>query len=110
MKARITDKQAREYVSYSIGYCNAQYLLRNFTPLYYTASNLYGRKSDIYYINWLYIATGYWPVGERIDYDLTRKYDQKAMKIWNDYELDNKKRAKKVEKLMYKLLELAGKN
>lgn len=58
IKARITDKQARESVDYSIGYCEAQYLLKFFSPLYYTAGT-YGRKSDIYLIDGVYYATGY---------------------------------------------------
>lgn len=106
MKARITDKKARDYVSFSIGYCDAQYLLRAYNPLYYTAGTN-GRKSDIYYINGLYIATGYGPVWERINYDLTRKYDQKACEIWSNYDEPYKKRQKKVEKLLTKYLEKA---
>lgn len=106
MKARITDKEAKDYVSFSIGYCDAQYLLRAYNPLYYTAG-IYGRKSDIYLINGLYIATGYGPVWERIDYDLTRKYDKKASEIWSNYDEPYEKRQKKVEKLLTKLLEKA---
>lgn len=106
MKARITDKEAKDYVSFSIGYCNAQYLLRAYNPLYYTAG-IYGRKSDIYYINGLYIATGYGPQGPRIDYNLTRKYDKKASEIWSNYDEPYEKRQKKVEKLLTKLLEKA---
>lgn len=106
MKAKITDKQARDYVSFSIGYCDAQYLLKAYNPLYYTAG-IYGRKSDIYYINGLYIATGYGPVWERIDYELVRRYDRKASEIWGDYDTPYEKRQKKVEKLLNKLLETA---
>ena len=108
MKARITDKDARDCVSFAIGYCDAQYLLRAFNPVFYTAG-VYGRKSDIYNINGLYIATGYGPVGEHIDYDTVRKFDKKAQKIWSNYEEKREKRAKKVEKLLTKLIETAQK-
>lgn len=80
IKARITDRDARESVDYAIGYCEAQYLLKFFSPLYYTAGT-YGRKSDIYYIDGVYYATGYGPQGERLDYDTVRKYDRLAEKL-----------------------------
>lgn len=106
MKARITDRDARDCVSLSIWYGNAQYLLRAYNPIYYTCW-IYGRKSDIYEINWIYIATWYWPVWRRADYNLTREYDKKAKKIRNNYDIDYNKRAKKVEKLLTKFLILA---
>ena len=104
MKARITDKEARECVSFAIGYCEAQDLLRSFSPVFYTCG-IYGRKSDIYNIKGVYIATGYWPVGKYIDYKTLKKYEKKASEIWSNYDLDYEKRKKKVEKLLYKLIE-----
>lgn len=110
MKARITEKEARGCVSFGFGYCEIQALLRALNPVFYTASNLYGWKSDIYNIDGIYISTGYWPVGKSIPYKVYKKYEQKADKIRGDYDLDYKKRQKKVEKLLKQLLKLWLKN
>lgn len=104
MKARITEKQARECVSFAFGYCEIQALLRNWNPVFYTASNIYGWKSDIYNIDGIYISTGYWPVGKSIPYKVYKKYEQKADKIRGDYDLDYKVREKKVRKLLISLI------
>lgn len=104
MKARITEKQARDCVSFAFGYCEIQALLRNWNPVFYTASNLYGWKSDIYNIDGIYISTGYWPVGKSIPYKVYKKYEQKADKIRGDYDLDYKVREKKVRKLLISLI------
>lgn len=106
MKARITDRDARDCVSYSIGYCDAQYLLRAYSPVFYTAW-VYGRKSDIYNINGVYVATGYGPVGPELDYNKTREYDKKAEKIRANRNWKRETRQKKVEKLLNELLENA---
>ena len=103
MKAQITQKQARDCVSIAFWYCQAYYLLKAYEPIYYTAW-IYGRKSDIYNIDWIYISTWYWPVGEHLDYKLVDKYNKKAEKIWNNRDEKRETRKNKVNKLLNKLL------
>lgn len=106
MKVKVTEKQIKEnyYKIISIGYCNAQYLLKDMEPRYYTCG-VNGWKADIYHIeNNLAIATGYAPFGNIKDYDLMKKYEDKARKIWNNYDLKYEQRAKKVEKLRSKYI------
>lgn len=103
MKARITEKQAKYCCSFGFGYCEIQYLLRAYSPIFYTAW-MYGRKADIYQVNGRYISTGYAPVGDRLDYSLVKKYETKAKKIWDNYDLPYDKRQKKVEKLLLELI------
>lgn len=65
----------------SIGYCGAQYLLKYATPYYYTSSDLYGWRADIYIIDGTAIATGYAPFGNiRPDYEIIKKWETKAEK------------------------------
>lgn len=64
----------------AIGYCNAQHLLNQETRIGYNAG-VYGHNYDAYYIDGIIITTGYRPIGERVDYDLLRKYELKAEKV-----------------------------
>ena len=84
MKAKITQKEARDLKPYRFGYCEIQYLLRYEDPIFYTCG-LYGRNADFYKIEhpetWrnIWICTGYRPIGERyIDYDTSQKREHKA--------------------------------
>lgn len=66
----------------SIGYCNAQYLLKHRNPIAYTAGRD-GWGADIYDIDGVAIVTGYSPFGNiRPSYDLIRKYDEDARKVY----------------------------
>ena len=105
MKIKATKKQVKNYYNniYSIGYCDAQYLLEGVYPFAYSAGQ-YGWSCDYYEIENVCISTGYAPIGETINYDLVRKYDNKAKAILNDYSIDYQKRKKKVNKLLIKFI------
>lgn len=113
MKARITEREAREcFPLLWIGYCEAQFLLNYQTPIYYTAW-MYWWKSDIYRIdNWnrdFYISTGYGYNWERPDYKLVRTYDDKARKIYcSNYDYKNKKT--RINKLLIEFIQKAWEN
>ena len=64
----------------SIGYCGAQFLLTYKSPNYYTYSNMYGWRADVYIISDnIAIVTGYAPFGNiRPDYDRLNEYENKA--------------------------------
>lgn len=82
------DVKADYYYVLPIGYCNADYLLKGARHVAYTCG-VYGWNSDIYEADCglnLAISTGYRPVtGQRIkkpSYDVLKKYDDKARRIW----------------------------
>ena len=113
MKLRTTNKQLKEWYSkdntITIGYCNAQHLLEGLEPFAYTCG-VYGWNSDNYEIthnNIRYlISSGYRPIDGNIrNYDITRKYDEKARAIRNNYNLDYKTQLRKIEKLRNKWLD-----
>lgn len=105
MKLKTTKKQIKNNYNkiYSIGYCNAQFLLEYLSPFAYS-SGVYGWSCDYYKIDDICISTGYNPIGENINYDLVRKYDDKANKILRNYDLDYQKRKNKVNKLLTKFI------
>ena len=105
MKVKTTKKQINNYYNQicSIGYCNAQYLLESVAPFAYS-TGIYGWACDYYEIENACISTGYNPIGESINFDLVRKYDNKAMHILKDYNLDYQKRKNKVNKLLIKFI------
>ena len=105
MKLKATKKQIKNNYNkiYSIGYCNAQFLLEYESPFAYSSGG-YGWSCDYYEIDDICISTGYRTVGENINYDLVRKYDDKASKILRNYDLDYQKRKTKIKKLLTKFI------
>jgi len=83
----------------SIGYCQAQTLLKYKAPIGYT-SGTYGWNSDIYLIDNIYISTGYRPISNiNINYELIESYEKRAKKIYTkniNYQLA----IKKIDKLL----------
>lgn len=105
MKIKTTKKQIKDYYNkiYSIGYCNAQYLLQGISPFAYS-KGVYGWSCDYYEIDNICISTGYNTIGEVINYDLVKKYDDKAKHVLNNYNIDYQKRKNKVNKLLIKFI------
>lgn len=92
------------YFTYEAGYCELQYLLRYKNAI---GNNLgiYGWNCDIYIFDDIAITTGYRPFGERINPALTKKYEEKARKIFDNYDLSYEQKKKKVNKLLEKFIE-----
>lgn len=88
MKQRITKKSVKEDYKniISIGYCNAQFLLRALEPYGYTCGGD-GWHADIYHYDAdTAIVTGYQPFGNMTAaYNLVHAYDERAREIWQDY-------------------------
>lgn len=105
MKTLTTKKQVKNYYSniYSIGYCDAQFLLEGVSPFAYS-KGVYGWACDYYDVEGICISTGYNPIGENVNYDLIRKYDNKAKTIFDNYNIDYQKRKNKVNKLLIKFI------
>lgn len=82
IKLKTSKKIMREgyYRIISIGYCDAQYLLKYENPIAYSAG-VYGWCCDYYDIDGVLISTGYSPLSDknvRKDYNLVREYDKLA--------------------------------
>ena len=105
MKLKTTKTQVKNYYNniYSIGSCEAEFLLQGITPFAYS-SGVYGWACDYYEIENVCISTGYNPIGERINYKLVREYDNKARAILDNYNIDYQKRKNKVNKLLIKFI------
>jgi len=105
MKVKTTKKSVKNaFINvYSIGYCSAQYLLQGISPFAYS-SGTYGWACDYYEIEGICISTGYSPIGKSINYDLVRKYDNKAKAILDNYNIDYQKRKNNVNKLLTKFI------
>ena len=105
MKLKATKKQIKNgyYKIYSIGYCDAQNLLQCLNPFAYSIG-VYGWACDYYDVKGICISTGYNPIGENVNYDLIRKYDNKAKAILDNYSVDYQKRKTKVNKLLIKFI------
>jgi hypothetical protein len=102
MKLKTTKTQIKNnfITILSIGYCDIQYLTRFQSPFAYSAG-VYGWQCDYYQIKNVCLSTGYSPLGQKIDYNVLRKYELKAKKILTNYDLDYKTQQKRVNKLLF---------
>lgn len=101
MKLKATKKEIRSSnnIILKIGYCNAQTLLSRLEPFAYSCG-IYGWDCDYYNIDNIIISTGYRPIGQSINYDLVREYDNQAQKISSNYDLSYDEQLKKISKLL----------
>ena len=101
MKFKATKKEMKENYNtiISIGYCKAQNLLRNQSPIAYSAG-VYGWSCDYYDVGGVLISTGYAPIGTSPDYDIICKYDSQAAKISSDYNLSYEERKRMINDLL----------
>lgn len=101
MKTQVTKKQVKNSFLniFSIGYCGAQHLTYYKRPFAYS-SGVYGWACDYYDVDGVCLSTGYAPIGEDVNYKLLRKYEERAEKIINNYELKYEVREKRVNKLL----------
>ena len=86
----------------SIGYCDAQFLLKFEEPIAYSTRSE-GWACDYYDIDGILISTGYAPLDDRNakhDYDLIREYDQKARDIIYNYDKGYEEQREEVTQLL----------
>ena len=76
MKLRTTKKQIKRQAHklYSVRYCGIQHLLRYESPFAYSAG-VYGWSCDYYNVDGVILSTGYSPIGEIVNYDIFKEYD-----------------------------------
>jgi len=102
-KIKATKREMKEnYYIIGIGYCKAQYLLNNETPIAYS-SGVYGWSCDYYLIDNVIISTGYSYLDNQntnYDYKKLRKLDEKARAILHDNSIDYEVARKKVKRML----------
>ena len=105
MKLKTTNKEIRAnfYKVLSIGYCDAQYLLRYKNPFAYTCGTC-GWNADFYEIGNFCISPGYRTIGEDVDYTLLNELEKQAKNICLNYELNRETKEKQIDLLINKLI------
>jgi len=107
MKIRVKEKEIKEGFKniICIGYCDLQYLLYYKGADFYTVG-VYGWKADFYKINNnTIISTGYQPMGTIRNYEINRKYDDKARKIVCNNNFKYETKIKKLDNLLKKYID-----
>lgn len=102
MKVKITrnDINTNFVKVYSVSYCGAQSLLSVLEPFGYNAG-VYGWNYDAYDMgNGICITTGYRPIGEHVDVDKLRLYEQRAEHILYDHSTEWKARQEALNALL----------
>ena len=107
MKVKVTKRQILDNYCYviSVGYCDLCHLLQFKNANYYTCG-VYGWNSDIYDLgNGVALSTGYRPIGnlKASYYHITRKYNEKAKKVHEQYynsKIKYDTKNKKLDKLL----------
>jgi len=105
MKLKTTKKQIKNNFNniYSFGYCEIQNLVYYKSAFAYSGGS-YGWSCDYYEIDDVCLSTGYSPTGIEVDFDLVRKYEDKAKKVIGNYDLTHKVRRNRCNKLLSKLI------
>lgn len=91
MKNKITLKQGRAMNPFSIGYCDAQYLLGTEESFAYSAG-INGWLCDYYKIDDIVIAAGYKVVGQKVPYNILSKYEKQAKEKCHAYDYEGRKK------------------
>ena len=101
MKFKTTKKAIKQSFDtiLSIGYCNAQHLLKYESVFAYSAG-VEGWACDYYEVGNVCISTGYAPTGISVNYDLLKKYELQAEEIAYNNELNWKQQ----KQIIYDLL------
>ena len=84
MYTRTTKKAIKERFSiiYNVGYCNLQNLLA-YSSVYAYSTRVEGWACDYYVLaGGVVICTGYSCIGQKVDYNTLRKWDNKAKDIF----------------------------
>lgn len=108
MKFKTTAKAIRENSidPVTLGYCDAQYLFRNHSPIAY-ASGIYGWNFDVYEIGGKTFCTGYRGMVGRSPRVSVSEWEKKAEKIWSwENKASYEEKCAEVEKLLDEFLKV----
>lgn len=87
MKFKVTQKEMKkEKPMIAVLGSGLDWLISYESPVCYSASNTYGWRCDYYKVEGsngrtLWISTGYAPIGDRVKYEMTKRYNDKAREI-----------------------------
>ncbi len=104
MKFEVSKKEMRNNYDriISIGYCNAQWLLKYEEPIAYS-TRVEGWACDYYDIDGVLISTGYAPLTAKnthSNYDIVHRYNEQAEKIACDCTLSYEEQKAQVNALL----------
>ena len=102
MKYRTTKKAIKESWDkiLCVTYDNLQFLLRG-TDAFAYSTRSEGWACDYFEIpREICVSTGYAPIGKHVDYNLCRRYDEAAEKIWSNYNLSYDRQKQMVDGLL----------
>ena len=104
MKIKVTKKDIKNRGNkvLKLGYCELQNLLKYVEPFAYS-SGTYGWSCDYYNIDGVIISTGYNPIGEEVNSNILREYENKEI----NYNLPYEKRQKQGLKLLAEFIKKA---
>jgi hypothetical protein len=109
MKFKVTKKDMKNGYKYivSIGYADAEYLLKYKEPFAYSAG-INGWTCDYYDIDNILISTGYDPLKPKNtksnNYNIVIKYDKKAQEILYNSKLNSEEKKARVNALLRRFI------
>ena len=109
MKARVTKHEMKSRFDkiVCIGYEDAARLLKYRSEIAYSV-RAEGWACDYYIVDGVLISTGYAPlksVNTHSNYDIVRKYNDKATAIAMDYDLGFEEQKEQIEKLLHEYIQ-----
>ncbi len=109
-KKQATQKELKEKYSIILkaGYCALQRLLSFDDAKYYNAG-ANGWNYDVYEFGNVAIVTGYNPIGQSVDYDLIKEYDDKANRVRSDYHVTVSEQREQIAALIAEFISKAKK-
>lgn len=112
-KYRVTKKEMNEGYTHiiGIGAGDLQNLLKFEQPFAYS-TRAEGWACDYYDVDDVLICTGYAPMRSKrttSNYEILREYDEKARKIFDNYDLTYEKRKKQIEALLHEYIKVVKK-
>jgi hypothetical protein len=107
-KIRATKREMKEnYYVLCVSYCGAQTLLKYQNAVAYS-TRAEGWACDYYEVDNVVISTGYAPIKSKnviCDYELIKKYEDRARKLESNYGLSYKQRKSRVNNLLKRFIE-----
>lgn len=107
LKFKVSKKEIKNNSNKVIkaGYCELQYLLTNKKAFAYS-SGVYGWACDYYNLgSGVILSTGYSPIGESVDWETSKKFDNEAKEILFNCRLSYEEKNQQISKLLNKFIE-----
>ena len=99
MKLKASKKEFKGSNVLKVNYCKLQYLLSYKQPFAYS-SGVNGWSCDYYYLDNFIISTGYQPIGQAVNYEALKHYENLACKIVNNLNTTYKEKITLIDNLI----------